>query len=336
MPLLQLTPSMTIAYWFAGMLFVLGGCIGSFLNVVVYRLPAGLSLVSPPSRCPKCETPIHAFDNVPVLSWLLLRGRCRSCSVWIPLRYPSIELITALGFARIGWTYGLEIDSTVYDLASELGRVLSTHGGLMAVALVSVSCLVVLACWCLDKVAASRAFLGLVIATLAVSLVIDPANLVQRLASAISGIVVGCFLGWVWRPSDSSGNRHVINTISIGVLVAVLRPDGWLIVLILIGVILTVVGLYGSIMLRRAAAEKLPINSSAERLSVDSEPGRKIERTVRPMPIWAFCTSALGVTFFQPFPRGWALRVSTIALSLVIMVGLTALTAKFVPKQSLA
>jgi leader peptidase (prepilin peptidase) / N-methyltransferase len=73
---------------------VLGAAVGSFLNVVVYRLPRGLSLVRPGSRCPSCETPIRPYDNVPVLSWLLLRGRCRSCRAPISVRYPLVEAAT--------------------------------------------------------------------------------------------------------------------------------------------------------------------------------------------------------------------------------------------------
>jgi leader peptidase (prepilin peptidase)/N-methyltransferase len=72
-----------------------GLVIGSFLTVVVDRVPAGESVVAPRSRCPSCGTPITPRDNIPMVSWLLLRGRCRSCGAWIPARYPLIELVTA-------------------------------------------------------------------------------------------------------------------------------------------------------------------------------------------------------------------------------------------------
>jgi leader peptidase (prepilin peptidase) / N-methyltransferase len=78
---------------FAG---VLGAIVGSFLNVVAYRLPRRESLVAPRSRCPGCGTPVRPYDNVPVLSWLLLRGRCRSCAAPISPRYPLVEAGTAL------------------------------------------------------------------------------------------------------------------------------------------------------------------------------------------------------------------------------------------------
>jgi leader peptidase (prepilin peptidase) / N-methyltransferase len=77
---------------FAG---ALGATVGSFLNVVAYRLPRRQSLVHPPSRCPGCGTAIKPYDNVPVVGWLLLRGRCRSCKMGISPRYPMIEALTA-------------------------------------------------------------------------------------------------------------------------------------------------------------------------------------------------------------------------------------------------
>lgn len=73
-----------------------GAIVGSFLNVVAYRLPRRESLVRPASRCPGCATPIKPYDNIPVVSWLLLRGRCRSCKTAIPARYPLVEGLTAL------------------------------------------------------------------------------------------------------------------------------------------------------------------------------------------------------------------------------------------------
>jgi leader peptidase (prepilin peptidase)/N-methyltransferase len=80
---------------------VVGALIGSFLNVVIYRVPRGESLVAPGSHCPSCDAPVRAFDNVPVISWLLLRGRCRSCGAPISPRYPSVELLTAAAFAAV-------------------------------------------------------------------------------------------------------------------------------------------------------------------------------------------------------------------------------------------
>jgi leader peptidase (prepilin peptidase)/N-methyltransferase len=94
---------------------ILGAVIGSFLNVVAYRLPRGESLVRPRSRCPSCGTPVRAVDNVPILSWLLLRGRCRSCRAEIGLRYPAVEALTAVTFAAIVAARGLD-DGLVLEL----------------------------------------------------------------------------------------------------------------------------------------------------------------------------------------------------------------------------
>jgi leader peptidase (prepilin peptidase)/N-methyltransferase len=80
---------------------ILGTIIGSFLNVVIYRVPAGKSIVSPPSACPRCGAAIRSRDNIPVLSWLVLRGRCRNCSESISIRYPLVELCTGLLFAAV-------------------------------------------------------------------------------------------------------------------------------------------------------------------------------------------------------------------------------------------
>jgi len=82
---------------------LIGLAVGSFLNVVIYRVPAGISIVSPASACPVCGHSIRAKDNVPVVSWLLLRARCRDCGARISLRYPAVELATASAFALVAW-----------------------------------------------------------------------------------------------------------------------------------------------------------------------------------------------------------------------------------------
>lgn len=85
-----------------------GLLIGSFLNVVIWRLPRGESLSHPPSHCPSCGHAIRAYDNIPVVSWLILRGKCRDCNAPIAIRYPLVELGTGLAFAAtaafIGWS----------------------------------------------------------------------------------------------------------------------------------------------------------------------------------------------------------------------------------------
>lgn len=84
-----------------------GAVIGSFLNVCIFRLPRELSIVSPASRCPVCDTEIKFYDNIPVLSFLLLRGKCRNCRTTIPFRYPLVETLNALLYAATLWRFGL-------------------------------------------------------------------------------------------------------------------------------------------------------------------------------------------------------------------------------------
>ena len=82
----------------ASFAFLSGVAAGSFISVVAHRVPRGLSIVGPRSRCPSCDAQIAAYDNVPVVSWLLLRGRCRSCGAGIPVRYPLVELGVGAAF----------------------------------------------------------------------------------------------------------------------------------------------------------------------------------------------------------------------------------------------
>src|SRR6187200_3200765 len=89
---------------------VLGALIGSFLNVVIWRLPRGESIVSPGSHCPACGKPLAAYDNVPVLSWVVLGGRCRTCGAPISPRYPIVELLTAASFAGVVAVRGFDDD----------------------------------------------------------------------------------------------------------------------------------------------------------------------------------------------------------------------------------
>jgi leader peptidase (prepilin peptidase)/N-methyltransferase len=82
---------------------VLGLAIGSFLNVCIYRLPLGRSLLTPPSTCPACRTPLRWIDNIPVVSWVLLRGKCHHCRAPISIQYPLVELVTGVLFVLVTW-----------------------------------------------------------------------------------------------------------------------------------------------------------------------------------------------------------------------------------------
>jgi leader peptidase (prepilin peptidase) / N-methyltransferase len=154
---------------FAG---VLGAVFGSFLNVVAYRLPRQESLITPASRCPSCGTPVKPYDNIPILSWLLLRGRCRSCGSSISPRYPLVEALTA---------------------ALCVGAVLVHHSA-SAIALSAVLILLVVPAALIDlehriipnRITALGALLALVL-----GLALDPAGEPERL---IAGGAAGGFL----------------------------------------------------------------------------------------------------------------------------------------------
>ena len=95
---------------------VVGAIIGSFLNVVIHRVPREQSIVLPSSKCPKCRAEIKAYDNIPVISYLILRGRCRKCGLRISPRYPAVEALTGLLFAAVTWHDGLSY-ALAFDLA---------------------------------------------------------------------------------------------------------------------------------------------------------------------------------------------------------------------------
>lgn len=84
---------------------VFGSLVGSFLNVVIYRLPLRRSIVSPPSACTRCGMRIKGYDNIPVFSWVILRGKCRSCNAPVSIRYPIVELSTGIAFGVVAWKF---------------------------------------------------------------------------------------------------------------------------------------------------------------------------------------------------------------------------------------
>ncbi|MCU1263388.1 MAG: type 4 prepilin peptidase 1, partial [Bryobacterales bacterium] len=110
----------------AGLAGVFGLIIGSFLNVCIHRWPRDLSVVRPRSRCPQCEAPIAWFDNIPVLSYLLLRARCRHCGAPISIRYPVVELLTAALFFWFVWQLGPTLAAARYCIFSAMLVTLAT------------------------------------------------------------------------------------------------------------------------------------------------------------------------------------------------------------------
>ncbi|MGA3174701.1 MAG: A24 family peptidase [Syntrophorhabdales bacterium] len=117
--------NMSLSYSIDVIFFVLGAIVGSFLNVCLHRMPRGGSVVRPGSRCPACAAPIAFYDNIPLLSYLALRGRCRKCGRRISARYPLVELLTAVLFVVLYHAIGLSLDLAAMLLFSCLLVVIS-------------------------------------------------------------------------------------------------------------------------------------------------------------------------------------------------------------------
>jgi leader peptidase (prepilin peptidase) / N-methyltransferase len=94
--------------------FTFGACIGSFLNVCICRLPESQSIVAPGSKCPGCNTPIRFYDNIPIISYIFLKGKCRKCKESISVRYPLVELLTGLVAITTTIKFGMGIESLIY------------------------------------------------------------------------------------------------------------------------------------------------------------------------------------------------------------------------------
>ena len=102
--------------WLVGVSFVLGTVLGSFANVLIHRLPRGESVIMPGSRCPSCRTPISPWDNIPIVSYLVLRGRCRHCRAPIGLRYPVVEVAAGALLAGLVWRYGITLTAARFAI----------------------------------------------------------------------------------------------------------------------------------------------------------------------------------------------------------------------------
>src|SRR3712207_3295116 len=165
----------TMPITFASFAALFGLITGSFLNVVAHRLPERISLATPRSRCPHCETPVRPYDNVPVLSWIFLRGRCRSCAAPISARYPLVEAGTAALWLAVVAVHHADTTQLV------LGLVLVTF--LVPLALIDLD----------RQILPNRLTYPAAVVGLALGLALDPAGEPERLLAA--GIAGGvCFV----------------------------------------------------------------------------------------------------------------------------------------------
>jgi leader peptidase (prepilin peptidase)/N-methyltransferase len=155
-----------------------GALIGSFLNVCIYRLPRRESIAWPGSHCPSCSHPIAWYDNIPIVSYLILLGRCRNCRVRIPSRYPVVEALNALGYVALLWFFGLSWATAAY------GLLLSA---LLVVAGTDLS----------HKIIPNVVtFPGIVVGLVSAATVL-PIGLVDGLIGLLVGGGILCFLAWV-------------------------------------------------------------------------------------------------------------------------------------------
>ncbi len=151
-----------------------GLILGSFLNVVAWRLPSRMSLSLPASHCTSCETPIKPYDNIPVLSWLILRGRCRSCSEHISARYPLVEAATAALFVAVVAVHHADTAALV------LGLVLVAF--LVPIALIDLD----------HRIIPNRLTLPAAVLAIVLGTALDPGGEVERLiAGAAAAAVLG-------------------------------------------------------------------------------------------------------------------------------------------------
>jgi leader peptidase (prepilin peptidase)/N-methyltransferase len=151
---------------------VFGAVIGSFLNVVAYRLPRGESLVTPGSHCPNCETPIKPYDNIPVFGWLLLRGHCRNCDERISSRYPLVEALTAALVVAV-----VLVKHSAVDIALGIALVVT----LVPIALIDFD----------RRIIPNKITLPAAVLAVAIGLALDPAGVPEQL---IAGAAAAGFL----------------------------------------------------------------------------------------------------------------------------------------------
>ncbi len=158
--------------------FVFGAIIGSFLNVCIHRLPRQGSIIWPGSHCPACSAPISPWDNIPIVSYLLLGGRCRACRARISLRYPLVELANALGYVVILWRFGIGWTALVYALL---------FSALLVITFVDLAHLIVP-----DVITLPGIVLGFLLAA-----TVLPVGLVDSLLGILVGGGLLWFLAWV-------------------------------------------------------------------------------------------------------------------------------------------
>jgi len=229
---------MSAAY--AALAGVLGLAIGSFLNVVAYRVPAGLSVVRPASACPGCGHEIRGKDNIPVFSWLVLRGRCRDCRMSISARYPFVEAITGLAFVLVALFFAPAIAA-------------ATTGGEVAAAIITLVAFLYLAAISIalsaidldvhrlpDAIVLPSYLVGAVLLTASALLGGTPETLITALIGGVASVV---FYGVLWFVKP--GGMGFGDVKAAGVLGMYLGYLGWAQLAVGVGAAFVLGGVFG-------------------------------------------------------------------------------------------
>lgn len=219
--------------------FLFGLVVGSFLNVLIHRLPRGESVAFPGSHCPACGAPIRAYDNVPVVSWLVLGGRCRDCGVRIAVRYPVIELVNALLWAAVyaqaaGWV----------DFAS--GAFLCSAA--LALLVIDAEFRILP-----DKITLTGMVVGLALSFF--SRVHDPKSSLGGIVLGAGGLYLLAFLYEKWKKVEGMGMGDVK---MLGMIGAFLGPWGVVVAVLLASLAGSVVGLLLVLLKRGSLTTALP------------------------------------------------------------------------------
>lgn len=159
------------------LVFIFGAMVGSFLNVCIARLPNDESIVHPRSRCPQCKKAIAAYDNIPILSYLILRGRCRGCSMGISLRYPLVEFLMGVLAAALFWRFGLGLAFVSYFIFS---------AALVVISFIDIDVRIVP-----NVISLPGIVIGLLFSLLAAYVTSDPSSAIPTPLSALLGVLIG-------------------------------------------------------------------------------------------------------------------------------------------------
>ena len=219
---------------------LLGLVVGSFANVCIHRLPLGQSIVSPPSRCPGCQALIRPRDNVPVLGWILLRGRCRSCRAPISVRYPLVEAANGLLWLGLAVLRGPSRQTLV--------------------SMILVTALLILSLIDLDHMLLPNAITlpGIGLGLLASFLPGSPLRPLEAAGAAVGGYLAFALVWWVWkklRGLDALGQGDWKLAAMLGACL------GWQKMLLTVFLACLVGAVVGVLLLRRKGSDKLPLGT---------------------------------------------------------------------------